>query len=116
MHRVLTSIPMMIAVMSVHPDGIAVYSGGLEIAESQGYEPPGARMCDRLAAERRFVVVGHTVTGRDSNTGDVSGLYPGVSAWMGGLFDNVFIRWVADRYDRPMYWYLSLIADCRLST
>jgi hypothetical protein len=56
----------MIAVMSVHLGGIAVYSGGLEIAESPGYEPPGARMSDRLAAERRFVVVGHTVTGRDS--------------------------------------------------
>jgi hypothetical protein len=108
---------MMIAVMSDHLNGIAVYSVGLEVVESQGYGPVDLRMSDRLAAERRFVVVGHTVTGRGSSAVDLSRLYPGLSAWMSGPFDNLsVIRWVAERYDRLNDWYLSLIADCRLST
>jgi hypothetical protein len=88
---------MMIVVMSDHPDGIAVYSVRLEVVESPGYGPVGIRMSDRLAAKRRFVVVGHTVTEGDSNAVDVSRLYPGLSAWMSGPFDNLSaIRWVAE--------------------
>ena len=102
--------------MSDHPDGVAVYSGGLEVVEYPGYGPVGIRMRDRLAAERRLVVVVHTVTGRDSNAVDLSGLYPGLSAQMSVPFDNLSVnRRLADRYNRLNDWYQSLIANCRLS-
>ena len=88
---------MMIVLMSGHPDGIAPHSQGMEVAKSLGDGPVGIRISDRLAAERRFVVVGDAITGRDSNAVDSSGLYPGLSAWMSGPFDNLtVIRWVAE--------------------
>jgi len=115
-HKVLTNIPMMIAVMSDHTNGMAVYSGGLEVVESLGDGPVGIRMSDRPAAERRFVDVGQTVTGSDSNAVDLSRLYPRLSAWMTGPFDNLSAIWrVAERFNRLNDWYLSLIAGCRLS-
>jgi hypothetical protein len=115
-HRALTSIPMIIVLMSDHPNGFAVHSGGLEAVESLGNRPVGIRMSDRLAAERRFVDVGQTVTGRDSNAVDMSRLYPGVSAWMTRPFDDLSVIWrVAERHNRLNDWYLSLIAERRLS-